>query len=138
VGQLVETLGAAHIDDGPAPAALGRMIHAVWPALDRVLGLRAAAGVHTPAQERERGARFLALAGQLLARGQAEGSFRADLPLDWLVAAYFSLVHSAGEEVSGGRLDPAIAADVLEASVLGILAIPPQPRRLSAPPRKLP
>jgi TetR/AcrR family transcriptional repressor of mexCD-oprJ operon len=127
VAQVMVSLGGARIDDGPAPEALGRMIRAVWPELDRILGLRAAAGAPAPAREREHAAPFFTLLARLLTRGQAEGVFRTDLPLDWLVAAFFSLVHAAGEEVSGGRLDPAAAAVVLEATVLGMLAVPWQP-----------
>ena len=126
VAQVMTSLDIARIDDGPAPAALGRMIHAVWPELDRILGLRAAAGISSPSRERAHAAPLLGDLARLVARGQADGAFRSDLPLEWLVAAFFSLVHAAGEEVGAGRMDPKVAADVLEATVLGMLAVPPR------------
>jgi hypothetical protein len=43
------------------------------------------------------------------------------VPVEWLVAVFLSLVHTAGDE---GRLNPSIAAAALEATVLGALAKP--------------
>jgi hypothetical protein len=40
---------------------------------------------------------------------------------------FFSLVHTAGQEVREGRLDPAIAAATLEATVLGAVGRPQSP-----------
>ncbi len=122
VTRVMATLNAARIDEGPAPEALGRMIHDGWPAFDRVWGLRVAAGTQSPRWVREHSARFLARVEHLISRGQAEGSFRTDLPRDWLVVAFHSLVHAAGQEVDEGRLDQATVADVLEATLSAILA----------------
>ncbi|MFI5040389.1 MAG: TetR/AcrR family transcriptional regulator [Acidimicrobiales bacterium] len=125
-------LDAARIDDGPAPAALARMVRLGWPALDGVWGLHVAAGGNSPALLRAHGVQFLSRIEQLIARGRAEGSFRADLPIAWHVAALYTLVHAAGQEVSEGRLDPAIAADVLVASLTGLLSV--QPTQAEMPP----
>jgi hypothetical protein len=59
---------------------------------------------------------------RLIARGQADGVFRADLPGPWLVAVFYATVHAAADEVSGGRLDVGVAPGVLGATLLSILA----------------
>jgi TetR/AcrR family transcriptional repressor of mexCD-oprJ operon len=119
---VMTTIDAAGIDDGPAREALGRLIRAEWSTLDWFWGLHVAAHGQSPTFVREHSAPFLARVDGLIARGQAEGSFRADLPREWLVAAFYALIHAAGEEVSDGRLDPAAAARVLEATLIGLLA----------------
>ncbi len=124
VTQVMATLDAARIDEGPAPEALGRMIRAGWSTLDWFWGLHLAAHGQSPTWVREHSAQFLARIERLIDRGQAEGSFRTDLPREWLVAAFHNLVHAAGQEVNDGRLDPAIAAEVLEATLIAILARP--------------
>jgi len=58
----------------------------------------------------------------LIDRGQGDGDFRTDLPRDWLVATFYSLLHAAAEEVDAGRLPHDRAPDVLEATILAALA----------------
>jgi AcrR family transcriptional regulator len=120
-GRMMAAFDAAIIDDGPAPEALGRMLRAGWPALDAVWGLLAAGGAQSAAWVRDHRARLSAHFGRLIARGRADGSFRTDLPDDWLVAATIGLVHAVGREVGDGRLDATIAADVVFATILAIL-----------------
>jgi TetR/AcrR family transcriptional regulator, mexCD-oprJ operon repressor len=61
---------------------------------------------------------------RLIARGQVQGEFRTDLPRSWLVATFYSLMHSAAEEVDAGRLDPDQAAGVLTATLQVAFATP--------------
>jgi hypothetical protein len=63
----------------------------------------------------------------LVARGQADGTFRTDLPRTWLVTTFYGLIHAAADEVDAGRLDAADAADVLEATLLPVLTPSSQP-----------
>jgi hypothetical protein len=56
------------------------------------------------------------LAG-LVERGQADGSFRTDLPAGWLVTAALALIHACAGEVRADRLDPAAASQILTATV---------------------
>jgi hypothetical protein len=58
----------------------------------------------------------------LIARGQAEGRFRTDLPRGWLVTIVYSLLHAAAEEVNAGRMRPTDAAGILQATILPALA----------------
>ena len=120
--QATELLDVARIDDGPAPDALVRTIRAAWPTLDSLWGLQVAAGAQAATLMRHHSAWFLERLDHLVARGQAEGSFRSDLPTAWLVTAIVSLVHTAGQEVNDGRLDASVATEVLEATLLSVLA----------------
>jgi AcrR family transcriptional regulator len=127
LAQATAALDEAAVDEGPAPDALGRMIRLGWPAFDRVRGLFVAAGTQPTDWARDHGAVFLTRVARVVERGRADGSFRSDLPVEWLAAALHGIVQTAGQEVNDGRLDPAVAADVLEATLLGILAVPQAP-----------
>src|SRR5215217_1332870 len=87
-------LDEAGIDDGPAAAALGRMIDASWSVLDRHRAL-AETAVETigHAELQSRHWPLLDRVQRLIERGQAEGTFRDDLPAGWLVATVFGLIH---------------------------------------------
>jgi hypothetical protein len=55
--------------------------------------------------------------GTLLARGQADGSFRTDLPANWLVTACITLIHACADGVRAGQIDERDAARILRTSV---------------------
>lgn len=106
-----------------ADAVLRRYIRSSWWVLDRHRQLFAVAERSLPPQRlRERHAPALGDFDGLIARGQAEGVFRTDLPAGWLVTVIYSLFHAAAEDVNVGRLRREEAADVLEASLLPLLA----------------
>jgi hypothetical protein len=52
-----------------------------------------------------------------LERGQADGSFRTDVPAGWLITACITLIHACAEEVRAGRIDPGDAPRILTATV---------------------
>jgi AcrR family transcriptional regulator len=87
---------AARLGEGPADAALLRMVEASWTRLGEFDGLARGAAVHLPpgallsAHEA-----MMAPLHALVERGQREGVFRTDLPADWLVNLYFALKHGA-------------------------------------------
>jgi hypothetical protein len=66
--------------------------------------------------------------GALLQRGQADGSFRTDLPTHWLITASIALVHACNDEVRAGRIDQHDAIRILTTSVRDLLT-GTQPRR---------
>jgi AcrR family transcriptional regulator len=123
IGEAKTALEANADDDVPADEALATLIRSSWRVLDRhralfevaqaSLGHRRLRQHHDPAM-----ARF----DQLIARGQAEGRFRTDLPRSWLVTVVFSLLHAAADDVTARRLAPATAPDVLAATILSALA----------------
>jgi Zn-dependent protease with chaperone function len=57
----------------------------------------------------------------LLTRGQAQGAFRDDLPVQWLVTVFYSLIHAAAAEVQARRLSAKAAPDILADTLLAAL-----------------
>ena len=92
---------AARPDEGPADAALGRMVTASWNQLAgfEVLARRAGDYVSEGARHRTHGA-LIAPLEALVARGRSEGAFRTDVPVDWLVTMYLALVHAAADHAA--------------------------------------
>jgi TetR/AcrR family transcriptional regulator, mexCD-oprJ operon repressor len=121
VGHTAAALESARPDSGPPLEALERLLSAGWRELDRNGAVAAAAAAqlspdalarsHQAAHERVR---------ELVERGQADGSFRADLPAGWLVAGCFALIHACAGEVRAGRIDADAAPGVLIASVRSV------------------
>jgi hypothetical protein len=118
-------LDSVHPEQGPAAAALDRLLAAAWRELDRHSAMAAAAVTqlspaaltrsHQAAQQRVR---------ELVDRGRADGSFRTDLPAGWLVTSCFALIHACADEVRAGRLEPDAAQDVLAATIRSLLRRP--------------
>ena len=54
----------------------------------------------------------------LIEHGQRVGTFRRDLPRQWLVTTAYSLMHAAAEDAAAGRLDPGDAARLITATLL--------------------
>ena len=106
VRQTMTALQSVHPDDGPPVEALDRMLAAAWQHLARYRAMAAAVAelLSPEAVTRTHQAAHHTI-GALLERGQADGSFRADLPARWLVTASIALVHACADEVRAGRID---------------------------------
>jgi AcrR family transcriptional regulator len=115
----------ADLDDGSAVRALGRLVRSGWSSIERYQGLLAVSGEISPSRLRSHHAGVLVRIERLVARGQAAGEFRTDLPREWLVAVCYSLFHAAAHEVREGRLDAATATVVLESTLIAALGIAP-------------
>jgi len=114
------------LESGPARDAASRLMHAPWQ-LGRYRGLYAAAAKHLGAEQvRRLHDTVFSRVRRLISRGQDEGDFRADLPLDWLVTCVYALAHAAVTEADSGRIDRTEVAELLTESVLGLL----DPRRV--------
>lgn len=124
LSETITALDTARLDEGPAVDALARVIRTGWEILDRHRGLLGVVGALAPDRLRSHHAEVLDRLDHLIARGQAEGRFRDDLPRDWLVSVAYSLIHTAAQEVNAGRLAAADANDVLVATIVGALAPP--------------
>jgi len=122
VRQTMTALQSVHPDDGPPIEALDRMLAATWQHLARYQAMAAAvAELLTPeAVTRTHQAAHHTI-GALLERGQADGSFRTDLPARWLVTASIALVHACNDEVRAGHIDQHDAIRILTTSVRGLL-----------------
>jgi len=62
----------------------------------------------------------------LLVRGRADGSFRADQPLQWQAACYFAVLHSAASEISEGRLSEREVVELLPHTLRAMLQVSPR------------
>jgi hypothetical protein len=60
----------------------------------------------------------------LVERGRAEGVFRTDLPVSWLVGTMHSVMHNAADEINAGRLSVDQAAEVITATLLAAFTPP--------------
>ena len=128
VAEVGVALEDSTLDDAPADQALATLIGSSWQVLDRHRMLfEAAQRSIDHARLRQHHDPAMARFDKLIARGQAEGRFRTDLPRGWLVTIVYSLLHAAAEEVNAGRMPPADAAGTLQATILPALAPPPPP-----------
>jgi TetR/AcrR family transcriptional repressor of mexCD-oprJ operon len=116
-------IAAAHLEDGPAPEALDRMIEAGWHALESEVAVARAAATHLP-PDRLRGAHesVLVPVRRLVDRGRGEGAFRTDLPAAWLVTTFYALLHAAADDVRAGHLTADEGLAAFGASVRELLA----------------
>jgi AcrR family transcriptional regulator len=120
--RVVERFGARlsdiDLDSGSAPAALDRLIAAAWSEHDRFSAIATALMRQLSAEQLRRSHDALQRPiVALIERGRAERSFRTDLPVEWLLASYFALVHACGEEVHAGRIAPGEATTILQTSI---------------------
>lgn len=115
-------LDAAVSDHEPADEAIRKLIRSSWQDVDQESRLfEAAQRILGPHRLRDHHGPFLASIDKLIARGQREGALRTDLQTSWIVTVIYSLFHGAAEDIGAGRLRPADAADVLEATLLAAL-----------------
>lgn len=122
-------------EHGAAPDALERLIRSSWRQLERQRRLLPVAHRYlSPSRIRAHHDPALARVERLIARGRQDATFRTDLSCGWLVAVFYSVLHSAAEEVDAGRLDPDTAADALAATLRSAFA--PPPRRDALPARR--
>jgi AcrR family transcriptional regulator len=121
VRRTMTALEATHPDDGPPVQALERMLTAAWQHLARYGAMAQAVAEQLSPQAVTRTHQAVhRTVGALLERGQADGSFRADLPAAWLVTACIALIHACAQEVRAGRIGERDAARILTATVLDL------------------
>jgi AcrR family transcriptional regulator len=122
VAEVAEVIEAAEPHRGDPADALGRVVAASWRTLGRYHALVAINTRHHGHDElRRRHSPVLAALEPLIARGQADGTFRADVPAGWHLSMLLALVHAASGELGAGRVDGAEAEPALIATVLGAL-----------------
>src|SRR5438477_1097018 len=140
---LVRTVQQAHAildatDTSGDPAeALARLVASSWQLVHQFRNILLAAQRELPA-ERIRGVhdRILRRVQSLIEQGQRAGTFRRDLPQQWLVTTAYSLMHAAAEDTAAGRLDPGDAAGLITATLLAAFTPPAAeraPQARSAP-----
>ena len=117
-------LEAVDLDGDPA-AALVRLVEATWGityrygalvvAAERVLATDEMTAAHAGPRAR---------AERLLERGRAEGRFRADLPVSWLVTILHTVTHAAAAAVYNGEMTAEKAPRTIAATMLGMTTPP--------------
>ena len=114
---------SAEPDRGPAAEALQRLLAASWQELARHedIARASAAALSADAMRRAHEA-ARAVIRMLVKRGQREGSFRRDVPANWLVTSCLALIHAGAETVHAGELDSDAALDVLSITVADLVA----------------
>jgi AcrR family transcriptional regulator len=118
VRQTMTALQSVRPDDGPPVEALERMLAAAWQHLARYQAMAAAVAelLNPEAVTRTHQAAHQTV-GALVRRGQADGSFRTDLPAGWLVTACIALVHACADQVRAGQIAEHDAVRILTTSV---------------------
>ena len=124
VRQCDAILDATDTSGDPADA-LARLVASSWQLVHRFRNILLAAQRELPA-ERIRGVhdRILRRVQSLIERGQRVGTFRRDLPRQWLVTPAYSLMHAAAEDTTAGRLDAEDAAGLITATLLAAFTSP--------------
>jgi TetR/AcrR family transcriptional repressor of mexCD-oprJ operon len=123
IARAVVALADARLDEGPPLDALDRLVALAWNHLDNGGAIARSARDQLPAAAMARAHTALrAPIGALIARGQAQGAFRTDLPAPWLLSSYFALMHACGEEVRAGTLDATDAVGVLQPTLRAVFA----------------
>jgi AcrR family transcriptional regulator len=113
---------------GDARLALARLVDASWRQVNQARSLLVAAQKElTPPRIRELHSRPAARVETLVARGRADGVFRTDLPISWLVNVLHSVMHSAADEIRAGHLTPDRASGYITATALAAFTPPGQP-----------
>jgi TetR/AcrR family transcriptional repressor of mexCD-oprJ operon len=125
VNDSLAAVEAAEPDVGPADEALRRLLAASWGQLARHDALARAAAEHLPSGHvRRTHAPLMARLQALVERGQGDGAFRTDLPADWLVTAFYALVHSADDHARAHRIKRPAVLEMLTTSVFDLFAAP--------------
>lgn len=114
------------LDEGPPQEVLAQLLSSSWQVLERHRNLYLVASANLP-PDRLRAYAELVLdrIERLLARGRSEGVFRDDLPLDWLVATVYTLMHLAAEQVGSGRTKADVAGELVSTTILSLLTAGP-------------
>jgi len=122
VERCAVAIEAADLTTGPPLAALDRLLYAGWRILARNGAMAAAASANLSSEAMRRSHHAVRHQfGELIERGRADGAFRTDVPVTWLVSSTFALIHTCAEEVRAGRLDPDIAEPTLATTIRGLL-----------------
>ncbi|NIK59824.1 TetR/AcrR family transcriptional regulator [Kribbella shirazensis] len=122
VAETDDALIALDLDALDVDEALDRLVRTSWPMLDRHRKVRLAAidQLGHAALRDQHDAAFRHV-DQLIARGQKDGVYRADLTREWLVATFYAVLHAAADEVDAGRLTSEAAPTTLVATLRSLL-----------------
>jgi TetR/AcrR family transcriptional regulator, mexCD-oprJ operon repressor len=114
-----ESIEDAKPGEGGPVEALERVITVAWDELGRQEAIRQAAAEELSTEAVRRAHEPAAgTVRKLIERGRRRGAFRKDLPVEWLVASCFALLHMAADEVREERIKPDEAMSAVKTSVI--------------------
>jgi AcrR family transcriptional regulator len=120
LAEAARVIEAAGPERGDPAEALARVVAATWRTLGRYHALVAInTQQHGHAELRERHSPLLSTLEPLIERGQADGTFRGDVPAAWHLAMLMALVHAASGELRAGNVPEADTEEALVATILG-------------------
>jgi TetR/AcrR family transcriptional repressor of mexCD-oprJ operon len=127
IAEVAQVINAAEPHRGPPAEALARVVAVSWRRLGRYHALVAInTQQHAHAELRQRHASVLGALQPLIERGQADGSFRVDVPAAWHLSMLMALIHAASGELGAGRLSDADAEAALVVTILGAVTAAPR------------
>jgi TetR/AcrR family transcriptional regulator, mexCD-oprJ operon repressor len=110
---------------GDARAALARLVASSWRIVAAHRSVLIAAEQELPAERiRSLHDRPMERVRALVERGRRDGVFRRDLPVAWLVAIFYTVLHGAADEIEAGRLAADDAAGAIIATLLAAYTPP--------------
>src|SRR3954469_251959 len=125
IAEVGEVIESAEPHRGDPADALARVVAASWRTLGRYHALIAInTQQHGQDELRARHSSVLGALQPLIERGQADGTFGADVPAAWHLSMVLALMHAASGELGAGRVNDADAAPALVATILGALSAP--------------
>jgi AcrR family transcriptional regulator len=123
VADVAEATKSAEPHRGEPVEALERVLRATWRELARFHALLAINIARLSAEElRRRHLPVLAQLQPLIERGQEQGVFRRDLPVEWHLAIIRAVVHTASGEIRGGRIAESKAEDAILSTAIAAVS----------------
>jgi AcrR family transcriptional regulator len=120
LSEATAVIEAAEPERGDPTEALARVLAATWRTLGRYHALIAInTEIHAQDELHARHGPVFGALLPLIERGQADGSFRSDVPAAWHLSMLMALVHAASAELRARRLPATDAEAALVATVLG-------------------
>jgi AcrR family transcriptional regulator len=113
ISEVTAALTAARLEDGSPAEAMDRMLRAAWRVIGRYRGLVIVNQRLERAELRARLKPALTPVRALLVRGQRDGTFDPELPVEWLVGTITDLIHAASRQVTSGAMDAGAAERAL-------------------------
>ncbi|WP_345763251.1 TetR/AcrR family transcriptional regulator [Diaminobutyricibacter sp. McL0608] len=122
--QSSEVLDSVDLSGDPAEA-LTRLVGATWEVVHRFNAVREAARDELPEKSMldNHTAHFRRL-DALVARGQAAGTFRRDLPREWLISVCYRLMHGAADDCAAGSIERQDAGRLVAATLIAAYTAP--------------
>jgi TetR/AcrR family transcriptional regulator, mexCD-oprJ operon repressor len=110
---------------GDARTAVARLVASSWRVVAAHRSVLVAAEQELPAERiRSLHDRPMERVQALVERGRDDGVFRRDLPVEWLVAIFYTVLHGAADEIEAGRLAVDEAAGAIIATLLAAYTPP--------------